>query len=198
MTTLMADLKAATRPHHERIEKVIAPMRPGLTRPEYRQLLEKFLGFYRPWEARVAELLGGTVLGEFFAPRRKSHLLEADLAALGLTPAEIAALPDCELLPDLFSLPRALGSMYVIEGSTLGGQYITRHLKKSLALTPDECRFYNAYGPETGAMWGQFQGVMARFANRKPIRSWSRPPPTRSTVSASGWAGEEKQEESAD
>ena len=47
--------------------------------------------------------------------------------------------------------------MYVMEGSTLGGQLIARHVKQALHL-PDGCgnTFFHGHGDLTGSMWKEF------------------------------------------
>jgi heme oxygenase len=85
------------------------------------QVLCRFFGFLEPWEAlvmpRVADLHAS--LGD----RRKVSLLRNDLRNLGLSESAISKLPRCTALPALHDLPRALGSMYVFEGATLGGHW---------------------------------------------------------------------------
>jgi heme oxygenase len=45
----------------------------------------------------------------------------------------------------------------VLEGATLGGQIITRHLQTHLGLTPESgTAFFHGYGPETGPRWKSF------------------------------------------
>ena len=39
-------------------------------------------------------------------------------------------------LPDLQGVQEALGCLYVVEGSTLGGQVIARHLRQTLGVDP--------------------------------------------------------------
>ena len=73
---------------------------------------------------------------------------------LGDTPETIAALPFCDVLPPLVTLPNLLGCLYVIEGATLGGQIITRHLQKNLHIFPETgAEFFNGYGAATATRW---------------------------------------------
>jgi len=52
-----------------------------------------------------------------------------------------------EALPQLASLGRAFGVLYVLEGSTLGGRHIALALEKRLGLTAGNgAMFFNAYG----------------------------------------------------
>ncbi len=165
---LLQRLKTETRPHHDRIEGAIGPMRPGLTADEYVDLLRRFYGFYAAWEPAVAATLGGR-LPHLVADRRRTPWLERDLAHFGLTAADLAVVPRCDRLPRVDTVARALGSTYVVEGSTLGGQYISRHLGKSLGLTPDAgLAFYAGYGERTGAMWQAFREVLVEHASGDP------------------------------
>jgi heme oxygenase len=44
----------------------------------------------------------------------------------------VGALPQYHDLPDIEDWPRMLGCLYVLEGATLGGQIISRHLQRTL------------------------------------------------------------------
>ena len=90
----------------------------------------------------------------FFDPRRKLHLLTADLVRLGAGEAEITG-SQRSALPMLFDgRADVLGSMYVLEGSMLGGQIIARHVRSAFGFVP---RYHLAYGDATGTMWRTFK-----------------------------------------
>lgn len=88
--------------------------------------------------------------------RKKSHFIQADLAMLNQT----AAQPDVG--DELFSThyqtaAAALGGMYVLEGSTLGGQMISKHLSTVLGTTvAGKTTYLSAYANQTGTMWKSF------------------------------------------
>ena len=50
-----------------------------------------------------------------------------------------------------------MGRLYVLEGSTLGGAFIDRHLATVPELSGLRLRAFSPYGPETGAMWQGFR-----------------------------------------
>jgi heme oxygenase len=57
------------------------------------------------------------------------------------------------------------GCLYVLEGATLGGQIITRHLHASLGLTPETgAAFFAGYGARTGSRWKEFGTHLSAFA----------------------------------
>jgi heme oxygenase len=163
--SLRAHLKAETAHLHAQIEGVVPLLRPSLDRDGYRAYLARLLGYQGPLEARLAAFgHAWHEHGLHFEGRRKAALLVRDLGALGLTALELGALPECTALPPLCSLDEAWGCLYVLEGSTLGGQFIQRTLGPKLRLSPgDGLAFLGGYGAETGARWNEFTTALDRF-----------------------------------
>ncbi len=138
---LLRRLRDETAVAHRRLEDELDLLSAGPGR--FRAVLEGFHGFHRVWEPAM-----GTVIGE----RARLAVLERDLQGFGLTAAQIAALPRCHEASTLAQSPAgALGSFYVMEGSTLGGQVISR------APGAAGLGYFNPYGGETGAMWRRFR-----------------------------------------
>lgn len=163
MTTesILTRLRRETRPAHERAEACV-----GLPRSldAHAATLARFLGFLEPWERAVAPSL--TPVSKRVADRAKAHLLEKDLRALAWSPEAIAGLPRCAALPRVDSLPRALGSMYVFEGATLGGVLVARHLETTFGLRDGTgYSFHRSYGPRVGEMWRAFGQVLLDVTN---------------------------------
>jgi heme oxygenase len=152
--TLLERLKTETRPAHDRIERAL-DIEGRLGSPAaYRALLTRFYGFHAAWEPLAEAALGDPA---FFRERRKAGLLACDLRALGLSEGEIVRLPVCDRLPAMPSPAAALGSMYVVEGSTLGGTIIARLVERRLGLSAEAgCAYFRSYGPRVGAMWRAF------------------------------------------
>ena len=151
--TVLARLRAATRPAHGRLEGVLGLLDERLDGAAYRAVLERFHGFWHDWEPHVAGLLADPA---FTGPRRRAHLLRADLMTLGLPCAAIRLLPACPL-PELRGAAEALGSLYVMEGSTLGGRVIQRNVTLRLGWDGRAgCRYFAGYGAATGPMWRAF------------------------------------------
>jgi heme oxygenase len=137
----------------------------GLTPGAYRRHLEALYGFYVPLESQLSQRLGQAVPALRAHERWKVPLLEEDLRALGHDAASLAALPRCPSLPPLPGLPEALGCFYVLEGSTLGGQLILRHLRRHFAGgSVGGFAFFQAYGEEVGPMWRAFGEALTRAA----------------------------------
>ena len=153
--SLLPTLRAATAQAHARLEAAVDIERCLRDRERYAALLRTFLGFYRPLERALESIGGLEEAGYALAPRRKTPWLQADLEALGMSQADVAALPDCLTLPRLDGPACAPGCLYVLEGSTLGGRHITSLMRNS-AVPAGARRFFAGYGPETGARWKEF------------------------------------------
>ena len=54
----------------------------------------------------------------------------------------------------------ALGAMYVIEGSTLGGNVIAKQLSKIEGFEEVTFNFFGCYQENTGPMWKNFKEVL--------------------------------------
>ena len=158
---LLAALRAETGPAHAELEQMVDIPRRVADPARYAGLLQDFLGFYRPLERRLSSLGGWDETGLNLAARSKTPWLEGDLATLGLSPAAIAALPDCTTLPPTATLDHGCGCLYVLEGATLGGRQITSLLRGS-AIPEAARRFFNSYGADTGARWREFLGALDR------------------------------------
>lgn len=154
---ILERLRSETRLEHERLENDLNLLRTDLTYSSYCQILERFYGFYFPWEQKLSARLPVSLPLDFEA-RRKTPKLVSDLRFLGSDPN---ALPLCADLPNLRTLPELLGGMYVTEGATLGGQLISRHLERTLNLQDGlGYAFFSSYGPNVGQMWREFRQLL--------------------------------------
>src|SRR3954471_19693130 len=160
---LLQQLKVETAERHERVERSLDLMRPGLTRADWTRLVARFHGFYQPWEEAVVRTVGDEgELAAMVADRRKVAWLERDLADLDVSEQARAALPRCSCLPKVGTTEQVLGSMYVLEGATLGGQFIARHVETTLGLTDGRgYSFFCSYGAATGRMWQAFRATLS-------------------------------------
>jgi heme oxygenase len=161
MDDILVRLRRDTRAEHDAIERQLGLADASLSLDHYRRRLQQFWGFYSPLEAR---LIAGKDDDVAWPDRRKSAWLAADLRALGVTPE---ALPRCSDLPDLPGPAAVLGCAYVLEGATLGGQILSRHVAGCLGLSTETGgRFFHGYGERTGAMWKAFTSTVRGFVAR--------------------------------
>jgi heme oxygenase len=67
-------------------------------------------------------------------------------------------------IPGVISTPFALGFMYVMEGSKLGGKVIYKHINRTLGYTPDSgARFIADYGNDTFVFWKAFLSHLSNY-----------------------------------
>jgi heme oxygenase len=162
---ILARLKLETAPEHSAIEATTGVMHPRLGLLGYRWYLERTIGFYAPVEAQLEGFGVWRALGLDPAPRRKLGLLMRDIVHLGDDPAALAM---CKAPPTLANLAQAAGCAYVLEGSTLGGRVISRHVQNRLG--SDVPRgFLECYGAQTGDRWQEFRAALSRFAKSREI-----------------------------
>ena len=155
---LRNSLRIHTRSHHERIEQALDLPASLRSRDDFERLLARFYGFYLPHEARLRSYKSALeTYGIELHARLKADKIRHDLLSLGMSAEEISRLPQCVDLPDLCTPGHALGSLYVLEGSTLGSQVIARALNQRVDLDiRSGTSFLSGYGASTGAMWRSF------------------------------------------
>ncbi|WP_147261962.1 biliverdin-producing heme oxygenase [Blastococcus sp. TF02A-26] len=150
-------LRSATAAEHERVEETLGLMDPRLTRERLATVLELMHGFWLAAEEGLdgwADREPRAAAELQWADRRRAALFAADRRTLG-SPAAEPARPG---LPPVAGTDEALGRMYVLEGSTLGGTFIDRHLATLPELSGGvRLRAFSPYGPETGPMWHAFR-----------------------------------------
>lgn len=150
--SLSGHLRTHTRAAHTRAEQSLGIMTPGTTIEQVCDLLLRWLGFHRAWEPIATAHFESS----FWQGREKCPAIERDLADLG-----VATEPpgfDIESL-ELHRPGAMIGTLYVTEGATLGGQYIAKHLQSQLDLRQG-LTFLRVYEPQTMMRWSQTQALI--------------------------------------
>lgn len=156
---VLGTLRAATADDHELVEASLDLLDPALDRSRLAGVLSRLHGFWQAAEAGLdrwaaADPAAAATVG--WESRRRAGLFAADLTALGADPAA-SPVPE---LPPVAGTDEALGRLYVLEGSTLGGTFIDRHLAGLASLGEGvRVRAFSPYGSETGAMWHAYRRV---------------------------------------
>jgi heme oxygenase (biliverdin-IX-beta and delta-forming) len=160
---LSEKIKEETKQNHQLLEKkLVAFMRAIRSKEDYVELLILFYSFFGGLEIAIDAQLDHSHLPDYKL-RRKTAFLADDLVQFGRTPPDLAGADE---LPGIHNHLQALGALYVIEGSTLGGTIISKMIKQQLAISDNKgLSFFNGYREETEKMWQDFK----LFLNR-PLR----------------------------
>ena len=159
---VMDVLRVSTSELHARLEAQVDLSLALSSRDSYGKLLLRYFLIYRRLEKHMAEvpLTIQDALG--WQERSKVELLRQDLCNLMLALPEDVTPTRGLCIPNLTDHNALFGALYVVEGSTLGGQIIYRRVQEELGIDRETGgRFFYGYGEKTGAMWKQFT-VMLR------------------------------------
>lgn len=160
---LLKEIRSRTAENHARLENspLLTPFAHQRIDPDtYLKILKKFFGYFQPLEKVIGSFPEISVWLPDYTERRKAELLLNDINKL----QKDASISFCEALPKVRTAAQAFGSLYVMEGSTLGGKMIYSILKKDLNLDHDSgASFFYGYGPATGAMWKAFTSRLEAF-----------------------------------
>lgn len=148
-------LKTATQENHQKLEgKLVRQMKSMHAVDDYIQLLKNFYTFFSPLEAQITKYIDHTILPDI-AQRRKTQLLHHDLTMLGGSNEK-----DHQQILTVNNSAEAIGTLYVMEGSTLGGPFIAQLIKKQLPDAPAAFTFFEGYGTATQEMWQRFRNMV--------------------------------------
>ena len=167
---LRTQLRDATAPLHKQLnEQPLLAALLGKEQPlaDYQQLLGIYYSLYHELEAAIKAYLSLQPIDFDYQPRYKTPLLLNDLKYWHIKPEPLR----CQItLPDLNSLGALLGLLYVLEGSTLGGQFIAQHLQLTYGYTRSTgSDFYSGYGEQTTTHWQSFISYLNSFSDQPDL-----------------------------
>jgi heme oxygenase (biliverdin-IX-beta and delta-forming) len=153
---LNQQLKDSTQPSHQALEKKMVSMIKDIrNKQDYVKFLKLMYGYYSAMESRIQDYVADPEISK----RRKAVRLLDDISYF--ESSSEAAL--CQELPPIRSHAEALGAMYVMEGSTMGGKIIAKMIEGQAGINgPSGFSFFNGYGEETGKMWEEFKVLLNR------------------------------------
>lgn len=159
-SAVLQQLRKETKPFHNAVEQ--NPFNSALiagtvTAADTAHFLASMYGFLQPYEAQL-HAHAAEFGPEWQLDRRyRAPLILDDLPQLGYTGTP----PLCPALPPLGTRAQLLGAMYVLEGSTLGGQVIARQLDKA-GITAHA--FFTGRAERTGPLWKAFCQLLGEAA----------------------------------
>jgi heme oxygenase len=161
-------IKTETAQNHQDVEAVGYSeqiMSGKLTLGEYKSLITTNLLLNKAFEKQWASLNFDIPTELMLDQRRKTESLEKDAAALGVT---VPVNPEITFPVDTYE--SFMGSLYVFEGSTLGGAIIHKQLNQNTNLTElDGFHFYSCYGDRLGMMWKVFLDHLSQIQDTAKV-----------------------------
>lgn len=153
-------LKANTRTLHDRVEAKFNSNRifdGTFSLNDYRNLIRYNYLFLQNFENEVFSVFNEQTAEELnLDKRRKLTLIEEDLEVLKIEKSSI------EIPLQIKNKAEAFGILYVMEGSTLGGNVIAKQLSKNPDFLEVSFRYFRCYGENTGSFWKNFKTVLDR------------------------------------
>ncbi|WP_026898186.1 biliverdin-producing heme oxygenase [Daejeonella oryzae] len=157
---LSEKLKKETLESHQALEKVlIQKIKSVNTLEDYSEILNWFYNFYSPIESQVDQYISENILNDY-SQRRKSASLAHDIISVNGTLPENPRQTGVQIE----NVYDALGALYVMEGSTIGGSIISKMISDRLGLQNKEfLTYFNSYGENTMSMWKSFKESLDQF-----------------------------------
>lgn len=151
-------LKQNTAEFHDAAEKLLSADKifsKTFTLEDYKKIINTNYLMLLHSEYKIFNMLSENFSEKLnLSQRIKLPLIEKDLASLALK--NQTASHDFELVNKY----EAFGAMYVIEGSTLGGNVIAKQLSKTEGFDGVTFNFFGCYQENTGQMWKNFKEVL--------------------------------------
>lgn len=164
-TNLAIALRHATAAAHELVEQLPIMLRltsQAVTGDDYRHYLRILGGIYATLESSLYNGLDATTRERLGVSPKLPALLrdleeQENMAGQAMTVPPLLDVPnDVELRG-----PSAIvGGFYVLEGATLGGRTIARHLRRILGDELGAASFLDFHGEQTSTVWKHFSGAL--------------------------------------
>lgn len=165
-------LRSTTKEAHEALEAHIPLLHPRVDAQQYHDYLLAIGPVVQALEAVVSRSEDDLASRQYlWAPRRRFARLQADVAVLAaradVRPRDAQVWPDTApssgQLAAHDTQSARIGMLYVLEGSTLGGQLLRKNLADKLHVNSTALRYLSGHGQNTAKMWQQTQAVVESF-----------------------------------
>lgn len=155
------DLKTQTAHSHKKLEALpisLSIVSQDMKIEEYINYLSLMHDVHQDTENIIYPMLSEIV--KDLDQRKKRYLIEDDLLFLNHKKNHLSKVfQDTDI-----NIPFALGVLYVIEGSTLGGRFILKNVSKFPELSGNNgTSYFNGYGDKTGSYWKAFLNILSGY-----------------------------------
>lgn len=167
---LMVELRGQTRDLHTKAER--HPVQAAMVRGQsgvdgYASYLSQMWHIHTALEGALARRMGSATLAPVNEDQFRADAIREDLTSFGRFEIEAPVEPVQRFATTVINASNEalLGMHYVLEGSTNGGRYIAKAIRKSLGLVDGSqgTRYLDPYGEAQQARWGAFCAAMGRL-----------------------------------
>ena len=152
--SIVAELRARTADAHAKLEHSAFVMPSTRRRASYARLIGAMLSFHEAIEREFMRFEEAFVeRGIVMEGRYKAHLLRGESAQLSSPAVD-------EPVLHYAAAANAVGALYVMEGSTLGGTLIARSVETHLQ---HSSRYYGCHGCATASRWRETTAQLDAF-----------------------------------
>lgn len=163
-------LNIATRHSHAELDEPwLALLQPTVTRADYLNVLVRTYGFLGPFEGacKYTPDLGRIPLLQ----HTRAGLIAQDLLALGLSPAQVANIPQCASITTFRGVAEALGWFYVVERSTLLHEGVCREVQLHVPGVENALAYVSAHGGHVSENWTTLGRLLDRIGVKPDVAS---------------------------
>jgi heme oxygenase len=155
---LSQSIKIATEKEHQKLEKkVIGKLKSINNESSYAEMLKIFYAYFGAIEEAIKPFITSDLLPDY-SQRRSSKDIKQDILELGSDVNDSFTTN----VPQITNSTQALGALYVLEGSIMGGSIIVKVVEK--AGIKKGISFFSGYGQNTSYMWSTFIDVLNKNA----------------------------------
>lgn len=159
--TVHSLLRTATQVNHSSLNQ--HPLLNAISHREcslnvYRTAIIAYFHIFEALENRISTFIAKQNVSFDYTKRIKLSWIKEDLLYLAQDPYAKRNSPVKSLdFPEISSIGQLIGVLYTLEGSTLGGQVISKLLYQDHHLTAAfGASFFNGYGKDTKLYWDEF------------------------------------------
>jgi len=154
-------LKSRTAFAHKRLENLPVSsciLSPEMKIEDYAHYLKLMYDVHNDVEKNIYPLLSPFI--DDLKEREKKHLIEEDLNFLHYNKPVGTPVFNIENQ----TIPFALGILYVVEGSSLGGRFILKNLETIPGIDNGKgVSYFTGYGNKTGSQWKNFLNLLTKY-----------------------------------
>jgi heme oxygenase len=170
--SLRSKLKFLTKSFHDSLETVplsVELASATITKERYINYLKVLYAIHYKFENLIQNMEEWSSYDINPHKRSRLQLIKEDLTALDASTENILLEIDLHVN---WSFPVAVGVLYVLEGSTMGGQILSQRLSHLIGNdTLSATRYFQAYKDDTIILWSEYCDFLVQYGDDNPEKT---------------------------